>query len=247
MHDVGQDVFLDDAPVGAADGAGGERVVELADREHLAAKDAGIGEPAEQPQSDEEDKRGGAVGADEDEEEEDLGDGEHNVYEALDEKVDCAAEEAGYCPHHEPDGGADNDGGEADEQRNAAAVENASIQVAPGVVGTEEMVDAGRFADCPDIDLLEIVGGDKRGKDDQQGNHDHVDKAGDGAGVLHEQSDILRGQRGSLGEYLLCSIRRRVGLNAHAGLLLLSFNDAGLWEAECSKVAMELQKRRSRV
>ena len=91
----------------AADGAGRERVVELADREHLAAKDAGIWKPAEQTQCDEEDKGGRAIGADQDQEEEDLGDGEHDVDEALDEKVDRAAKEAGYCPHHQADGGAD--------------------------------------------------------------------------------------------------------------------------------------------
>ena len=96
--------------------------------------------------------------------------GQHHIYEALQEQVHFAAQIGAGHAQDGPTGRADKGGGQADEQRNARAVDDAGEQIPAELVGAEPVFQARGVELQALIDFIGIIGGDGTGKD---GGDDH--------------------------------------------------------------------------
>ena len=137
--DVRQQVAPDDAPVRHADRA--RRLDEsrsLSDRNSPRMTRAShIQEKTPRKRIDAQHRA--AIHREEDQEQEDGGEGEHQIDEAHQQRVDPAAVVAGDGPDHDPDQRRDQRGADADGERDAAAVDQAAQLIPPQLVGAEHV------------------------------------------------------------------------------------------------------------
>ena len=101
----------------------------------------------------------------------DEGEGEHAVHDAHDDRVHHAAGVAGDEPQQDADDAAQHSGADGHHDAHPGAVEEPAEEVAPQVVGAQDMpLGEGRQVGLQDVDLIGVVGGEHRG---QHAHEDH--------------------------------------------------------------------------
>src|SRR5262245_710551 len=127
-----------------------------------------------------------------------LGQGQEQIGDAHERVVDGASEVPGGSPDHDADREGDEHRGDADRERDTAAIEHASQEVLAEVVRSERMRPRG----TPELRLeVDVVDGHAihRGADDD--GHDHGeehDRAEGGQSMAAEATERLVPQRGGL-------------------------------------------------
>ena len=146
----------DDAPVGEAGRPGREDVLLLLRHEYLAADDARVRHPPHERDRDVHAPRAGAQHEDEGDHEHEERERDEDVDDPHDHGVEPAAPVAGDRSEH----GADHEGistaSEADLEVDPAAVEQARPDVAPEVVGAEQVLRRRGLEDVEQV-LLDRV------------------------------------------------------------------------------------------
>ena len=128
-----------DAPVRAPERARRLHVVERADDQNLAARDARHAGPAHQPDHEQHDGHAGPDGRSDRDEQEQWREGERDIREAHDRCIDPAAVVARGETEHEAERECDQLAHETDRKRHTRAEQHAGENVAPLRVGAEPM------------------------------------------------------------------------------------------------------------
>jgi hypothetical protein len=152
-----------------------------------APRDAGVGDPLADPQDEDEVEDPRPQHDQEHDREQDERERQLDVGDAHDERVEAAAEVAPKDAERGPERAADDHRGEADEQRDACAVDQARQHVSAQRVGAErELHDTGpvrchrRLQAGDDVLAVRVLGGDARtrhrGHRDQQQHDDRQER-----------------------------------------------------------------------
>ena len=136
-HGIGQQVAEHDGDVGDAEGAGGGDVFEIAAAQEFGAHDADQRHPGEEQQDAEQHPEAGGDDRGDDQQQIERGDRGPDLDEALEDQVDPAAEIALHGAGDDADDRGEDGQRQAEQHRDAEAVEQAGDDVAAAIVGAE--------------------------------------------------------------------------------------------------------------
>ena len=152
MH-LRQNVAQDDAAVARADGPRPRDVLALLDGQRLRAHQPRRVRPAEDGDHEDDFGQTAPPDGDDHQRQRQVGDDEQEIDDAHEQVVDFAAEISGDQPDARADNHGHERGGEADQQRDARAVDQLAEDILPGVVCAEQMRGAGRGEDVAGLHL----------------------------------------------------------------------------------------------
>src|SRR6267378_4124311 len=140
--DVRQDVTAQERPAGRAQGAGRADVLRLAQRQHRAAHDARDGRHAPDTDGDRRVEHAGPEHGHDRQRQQQIREGEQDLDSAHEHGVDPAARETGERAQQQAAPERDEHREHAHQQRHARAVDHAGENVAPELVGAEQVFAA---------------------------------------------------------------------------------------------------------
>ena len=122
------------------------------------------------------------------------GESHEGVHEPLHNEVGRTSEMHACDSHEEPDGTADQRAHQADVQGDPGSKDDPAVHVAAHLVPSEPHVGAWRGEDLLRVGLVGVIGGDKRGKNGDDYEHDsHRATAGAQRLTPGKISDVLPG------------------------------------------------------
>ncbi len=168
-------------------------ITRFTDAQHLAARDAGKdGRVGDAKDEDNVDQAAAQDGGDDDYEQE-VGEGQHQVDNRHNDRVHPPAYVAGDGPKDHSQTGCDQHTEKANRQRDPGTIDEAAEQVAAQVVGAQGVFPTAfgapnrRHLGCAQVLFQRIIGGNERGEKCRKDHHQEHQQADEAAAVAPQQ------------------------------------------------------------